>query len=81
VRLHGQKIAIGREAPSGVMTLVEQEVAEEAREAPVFSDRIGERIPVLNDPTRRDWLGGFLYARLSSGRDDALLFPACRADP
>jgi len=74
VRLHGQKIAIGREAPSGVMTLVEQEVAEEAREAPVFSDRIGERIPVLNDPTRRDWLGGFLYARLSSGRDDALLF-------
>lgn len=74
VRLHGQKIAVGRDAPSGAMTLVEQEVAEEAKEGPVFSDRIGERIPVLNDPTRRDWLGGFLYARLSSGRDDALLF-------
>ena len=74
VRLHGQKIAIGREAPSGIMSLVEQEVAEDAKEAPVFSDRIGERVPVLNDPTRRAWLGGFLYSRLSSGRDDALLF-------
>ena len=74
VRLHGQKITIGRDAPSGIMSLVEREVAEEAKEAPVFSDRIGERVPVMNDPTRRDWLGGFLYARLSSGRDDALLF-------
>lgn len=74
VRLHGQKIAIGRDAPSGIMSLVEQEVAEQAKQGPVFSDHIGERIPVLNDPTRRDWLGGFLYARLSSGRDDALLF-------
>ena len=74
VRLHGQKIAIGRSAPSGVMSLVEQEVAEEAKEFPVYSDCIGERIPVLNDPQQRDWLGGFLYARLASGRDDALLF-------
>lgn len=74
VRLHGQKIALGRSTPSGTMSLVEQEVAEEAKEVPVYSDCIGERIPMLNDPERRDWLGGFLYARLASGRDDAILF-------
>lgn len=74
VRLHGQNIALGRSAPADTMHLVEQAVADEARDFPVHSDCISNRIPALSDPEHRDWLGGFLYARLARDRDDALLF-------
>lgn len=74
VRLHGQTVTLGREVPQHVIRTIEQAVAGQAGEAPVSSSRIRERIPSLRSDTSCSWLGGFLYARLSRDRDDALLF-------